>query len=113
MGKRGGRLVRRFGPQTAADIVVERFINEARLNLATWAQNYQSNIQAYLANAQRQNEAKQKLATWYSILLQVAGQIASAMARAKELYAQALKAGAPPVPAAPTAPQVQVAAPAR
>ena len=109
MGRRRGRLVRLFGPQTAANIVVERFINEARLNLPTWAQNYQSRIQEYLADVQRQNEAKQKLATWYSVLLQVAGQIASAMAQAKQLYAQA-KLGAPVVP---TAPQVQVAAPAR
>jgi len=96
MARRKG-LLKVLGPQAAADAVINAYVSEARGKLGEWAANYQRGISEYLADPQAQNLAKQKLAAWYSALLNIIADIATAYARAKQLYAQSAKQVAPQV----------------
>jgi hypothetical protein len=100
MARRRG-LLKFLGPTSAANVVIERFVNEARIKLSEWSRNYTAGIQSYLADVQRQNEAKAKLASWYNALLQVVGQIATAFAQAKQIYASQRAGVTVPAPQVP------------
>ena len=109
MARRRYRLLHVTTPEVAAETVVNRFVEEARANVGTWAGNYQSRIMEYVADVQRQNSAKAKLAMWYRALLSIVGAIANAFAQAKSQYYQQVQAKgvAPAVPAVVQAAQAR------
>jgi hypothetical protein len=82
-----------------ASFVISQYINEARANLGTWANNYQAGINRYLNDAQRQNLARQKLSNWYNALQTVIPQIVAAFTQAKSTYAGRRAIAVTPPPA--------------
>jgi molybdopterin converting factor small subunit len=69
-----------------AEEVIKALIDMIPTNVATWKENYKSNITAYLRDTDRVKYAKAKLAEWYKILGPKAPEIAGAYNTAVSKY---------------------------
>jgi len=92
-------------PELKASVVVESFVNKAKLNVDKWAGAYKSNIGAYTADEGRQTFAAVKLAGFYQGLSDpdVKSAIRDAITKAKAKKDEVVGAvlGKVPVPAVP------------
>jgi hypothetical protein len=88
-------------PDSLSRTVIGKYVSTARERLADWATTYQTRINDYVADVNRQSVAQAKLATWYNIYVTVV------YPRLKEIFATARseyirRLYRPPVPPAGT-----------
>jgi hypothetical protein len=72
MPRRRSRKLLITGVVTPTDLsktVIDKYVSEAKENLAAWSRNYRGQISAYVGDKKRQDVAQAKLAAWYDLYL--------------------------------------------
>jgi len=103
-------------PVLKASVVIESFVDKAKVEVGDWAKEYQTKIRSYTADEKRQQAAAAKLAAFYTGLTEpeVRNAIREAVNKAKARQAEIIsgvleKLPVPTVPAAAKSTAAKVA----
>lgn len=108
MGRKGKRTLTQVPAPTLAGMVVSNLVGAINTKLPAMSANYSGKLRAYAADTIRQGRARNKLATWYTVLMANSDRISDVYDDIRKNYKKSLKAGlgvaVPPVPVPAVAP---------
>ena len=99
-------------PALKAAVVIEKFVSEAKENRGRWARKYESEIDKYTKNEDKQTFAALKLAGFYAGLSDpdVKNAIRAAISKAKDKQAEIVSSALPRAPTPAVSPEARTTA---